>query len=221
MTTSPYGYRVRIGSQFGTGGESPISAPYARRVALNNLCHYADVFGQVRASWASSPRVGGKGYLTPTTPTVVDTPFLIWGTHFPIAVRADGSAYKLRIRIAGASSDGLNAVRFRAVLSPAAYNAAVSTRAEDYVFLTTTTTSSTAAWLTGTSQGADAFTTMVELTSRDVSEAATITSTLSDVGGSERAVAQTLVMLGVYGQTANLAAVPRLHGVYAAEWVGD
>jgi hypothetical protein len=29
------------------------------------------------------------------------------------------------------------------------------------------------------------------------------------------------VTLAVYGQTANVAATPRLHGVYAAEWVGD
>ena len=220
MTTSPYGYRVRTGGQFGTAGTSPISAVYARRVVLNNLLHYADVFGQVRAGWNTSPRVG-KGYIDSVTPTAVDTPYPIWSTTFPLALRASLASYKLRVRIAGASSNNTHAVRFRAVLCRAS---ALSTRvldAADHVFLTATTTSSTAAWLTGASQGSEAYTTMIALTEGSVTDALTITSTPADIGGAGRAVPQCLVTLAVYGQTANVAATPRLHGVYAAEWVGD
>jgi hypothetical protein len=220
VTTSPYGYRVRTGGQFGTAGTSPISAVYARRVLLNNLCHYADVFGQVRAAWNTSPRVG-KGYIDSITPTAVDTPYPIWSTTFPILLRASLASYKLRVRIAGASSDGANAVRFRAVLAPATVLSARVLDAADHVFLTATTTSSSAAWLTGASQGAEAYTTMMALTDGAVTDALTLTSTPADIGGAGRGVAQCLVTLAVYGQTANIAATPRLHGVYAAEWVGD
>jgi hypothetical protein len=220
VTTSPYGYRVRIGSQFGTAGTSPISAVYARRVLLNNLCHYADVFGQVRAAWNASPRVG-KGYLDSITPAAVDTPYYIWATTFPIYLRADGSPYRLRIRIAGASSDNTNAVRFRAVLAYAPVLGRRAVDAADHVFLTATTTSSTAAWLTGATQGSAADTTIITLAGTAAAEAITITSTPADIGGAGRAVSQCIVTLAVYGQTANVAATPRLHGVYAAEWVGD
>jgi len=220
VTTSPYGYRVRIGSQFGTGGTSPISAVYARRVLLNNLCHYADVFGQVRAAWSSSPRVG-LPYLTTTTGSKsANTPYPIWSTTFPIALRASLASYKLRVRIAGASSDGVTAVRFRAVLAPATSLGRVVASAVDSVFLTATTTSATGAWLTGASQGSGAYTTMIALTESEVTDALTMTSTPADVAGAGRAVAQCLVTLAVYGQTANTVSTPRLHGVYAAEWVG-
>lgn len=221
MTTSPYGYRVRTGSQFGTAGSSPISAVYARRVLLNNLCHYADIFGQVRVAWASSPRVG-KNYVTPTTPTVTNSPYLIGASEpFPIAVRRNGQSYKLRVRIAGASSDNTNAVRFRVVLAPVTSAGSLVLDAADYVFLTATTTSSTAGWLTGASQGSGAYTTMVALSAEQAASMQQTTGTLSDISGTPVGVQQVLVSLQVYGQTANVAAVPRLHGVYAAEWVGD
>ncbi len=217
--TSIYGYRIRAGSQFGTGGTSPISAVYARRVLSNNLCHYADIFGQVRASWSGS--LSAKlAYLVPTTPTVVNVPFLIWSTTFPISMRASLNTYKLRIRLAGASSDNTNAVRFRAVIGPASSIARLAVDAADYVFLTATTTSSTGAWLTGASQGSAAYTTMIGMTQRDVSDALVTTGTKIDIGGAGASVPQCLVTLAVYGQTANVAAVPRLYGVYAAEWVG-
>jgi hypothetical protein len=221
VTTSPYGYRVRVGSQFGTAGTSPISAVYARRVLLNNLCHYADVFGQVRIAWSASPRVG-KGYLQPTTPTTVNVPYYIAASApFPIAVRRNGQSYKLRVRIAGVSSDNTNAVRFRAVLAPVSSAGSLALNSEDYVFLTATTTSSTPGWLTGASQGSEAFTTMVALSAEQCASMQQTTGTLSDIAGTPVGVSQVLVSLQVYGQTANVAAVPRLHGVYAAEWVGD
>ena len=187
---------------------------------LNNLCHYADVFVQVRAAFNTSPRVG-KGYIDSTTPSVVNTPFFIWSTSFPIFLRSDGSSYKLRIRIAGASSDGVNAVRFRAVIGPATTISRIVTTATDAQFLTATTTSSTAAWLTGSSQGTDAYTTMIEMTADEVANAIVTTSTPVDIAGGGRSVAQAVVTLAVYGQTANVAATPRLHGVYACEWVGN
>ncbi len=220
MSTSPYGYRVRTGGQFGTAGTSPISAVYARRVLVNNLCHYADVYGQVRAAWSGSA-LASKGYLETTTPTIVDGPYLAWSTVFPIALRAGAEAYKLRIRIAGATSNALYACRFRAVLAPQTTIASRLTEAADHVFLTATTSSTTGAWLTGASQGSGAYTTMIELSREDVASAMTVTSTPADIGGAVRAVPQCLLALNVYGQTANVAATPRLFGVYAAEWIGS
>lgn len=218
MTTSPYGYRVRFGSQFGTAGASPVSAVYARRVLFNNLCHYADVFGQVRAAWTNGV---GKTPLQSTTPTVVNTPFFIWSTSFPIALRADGSSYRLRVRLAGASSDNTNAVRFRAVIgAPLVVSRLVAT-ATDSNFLTATTTSSTRAWLTGASAGTAAYTTMITMSAEEVADAVVSVSTPVDIAGAGRSVAQALVTLAVYGQTANVAATPILGGVYAAEWVGS
>lgn len=220
MTTSPYGYRVRTGGQFGTAGSAPISAVYARRVLVNNLCHYADVFGQVRASWSGSA-LAAKGYLETTPPTVVDGPYLMWATTFPVMLRAGMEPYKLRIRLAGATSNALYACRFRAVLASQTTIASRLTEAADHVFLTATTSSTTGAWLTGASQGSGAYTTMLEMSREDVASALTITSTPADIGGAGRATTQCLVTLGVYGQTANVLATPRLYGVYASEWVGD
>jgi len=178
---------------------------------------------QVRACFApGTSTYASKSYLTPrTSGVVVDTWYQIMATRpWPISLRADGSSYKLRLRVGGASSGG-HAVKFAVVLAPIE-NALeiVSASSTDASFETTTTTSASAAWLTGASQGSGAYTTMVTLDAATAALYMRNTDTPVDLSGARSTVAQCLVALTIYGSTANTGSVPRLYGLHAQEFVG-
>jgi hypothetical protein len=201
----------------------PVDPDITRDVICNNLDHYADSFGQVR--WAFSPGVSTfvtKSYLTPrTADVVVNTWYQITASApFPLPLRADGSGYKLRVRLGGASSGG-HAVKFALVIAPVAVAPAVLAASNtDASFETATTTSASAAWLTGASQGIGAYTTMVALDAATAAGYVRNVDTPVDLSGAASAVSQCLVSVVVYGSTANTGSVPRLYGGFAAEWVG-
>lgn len=220
--TSIHSARIRMATATYAAAKAFVDPVATRDVVCNNLDHYADSMGQVR--WAFSPGVSTfvtKSYLTPRTSSVtVDTWYRITAsTPFPIPRRASGSSYKVRVRLGGASSGG-HAVKFAAVLVPldvAADLLAVSN--SDCVFETTTTTSASAAWLTGTSQ-ASASATLMQLTSDEADAATSLTDTPIDLSGASSSVAQCLVNIVVFGSTANTGSVPRLYGGFAADWIG-
>lgn len=203
--------------------KQPVGAVVARDVICNNLDHYADSMAQVRFAWApGTSTYASKSYLTPrTTGVVVNTWYQIAASHaFPLPARADGTGYKIRVRLGGASSGG-HAVKFAIVLAPVgSAQAVVTASASDASFETATTTSATAAWLTGASQGSGAYTTMVALSASEVGLYTRLTDTPVDLSGARSAVAQCLVNLVVFGSTANTGSVPRLYGVAAEEWIG-
>ena len=220
--TSIHEARIRMATAVYAASTQPVGPVVARDVICNNLDHYADSIGQSR--WKFAPGKAGyasKSYLTPrTTSVTVDTWYQAAASQaFPLPLRADGSSYKIRVRLGGASSGG-HAVKFAIVLAPVDGAAAIATAANsDSVFITATTTSATAAWLTGTSQGGSAYTTMIGLTAAEAAEYSRTVDTPIDLAGVGSAVAQCLVNIVVFASTANTGSVPRLYGGSADEWV--
>lgn len=221
--TSTHGARVRMATASYAAATYPIGPAVTRDVVANNLDHYADSIGQVR--WCFSAGVStfaAKTYLTPrTSGVVVNTWYQITTTQpFPLPLRASGDGYRLVVRIAGASSGG-HAVKFAAALAPVGTALAVVAGSDtDASFETATTTSSTAAWLTGASQGSGAYTTMVALDAATAASYMRNVDTPVDLSGVDSAVSQCLVSLTIFGSTANTGSVPRLSAGVAWEWVG-
>ncbi len=220
MSTSAYEYRILMDTDEVCKATNALDA-LTTRFLINNANHLADEFAQVVTCMSSTvAAISSKvGYLTPRTPTLTATPYAIVSHTFPIKVRAAGQSYRFRIRIGGASGSTAS-TKFYAVLSRA--NAAIDAlaAADDAVFETAATTSSTAAWLTGTSMGDEGYTTMIEMTAAQVALCSTVESTLTDLAGSSVSVTFALATLSIFATTANVAHVPRLYAVSCAEVIG-
>ncbi len=216
MSTSPHEGRLLSG--YALSSNRAIGASGAQDYALNNLLHYADEYAQVRVAFSTAS--------IELTPRYSDNtvnrwyPIAAFGP-FPVTLRASGKSYSLRVRVAGANSNNASTVKFRVVLSPQreAQTHANATL-ENFVFETATTSSSTSAWLTGTSQGTPSSTTLLNIPADYAAAWSTTTATLVDVGGYPVSVQQCLVSACVFGSTASLTSIPELHGLYLAEYVG-
>lgn len=219
MSTSPLdGFaRTPVISAF-----DPIDATQMRQIALNNALHAADEHAQVRVNWMSKAVGGGQGYIdTRAAPTANTWYKLASFGPFPLALREVGRSYYLRVRVAAASSS-IHQISVRVVISPLSLArglAATATSPGDYVYQVVTS-SSTAAWLTGASLGSEALDTMVVVGAANASAWTETTSTLTDVSGAGTGVDQCLVYANVVGLTANAASIPRLYGLYIAEYIG-
>jgi hypothetical protein len=228
MSTSPNGAIIRSDASLYDSQNRPIDTVLMRDVVLNNICHYADEFAQVRVNWSAGQTAytNGNGSLTTRTASLTTTAwwFIASFGPFPLAMRQaarqTGASYRVRVRLAGASSAG-QAVTFRAVLGPpGAGLAVVNGTLDDHVF-EATTSSTSMGWLTGTSQGVNAWTTQITVPATYAGSWVIPVGTKTDLAGDAAAVEQCLMSLHVFGKTANVTSVPRLGAVYAAEWVGD
>jgi hypothetical protein len=212
--TSAWQARIRNDPTVFAADPQPVGAEVAASIVSNNLDHYCDSYGQVRLNFsgdALTPKKSG---------VVVDTWYQITASEaFPVPLRADGSAYKLRVRIGGRSTAG-HAVRFAFVLAPVLEAPRVlNTNATDSVFTTGSVTSTSVAWLTGASV-ATSHATLMQLTADEIARYTVRTSTPIDLGGARVELSQCLVNVVVYGRTANTGSEPELRAAFAAEWVG-
>lgn len=218
MSTSPLEGFVRTA---GTTNYDAVSATVARQNALNNVLHAADEHAQVRVNWMSKAVGGGQGYIdTRAAPTASVWYKLASFGPFPLAVREVGRSYYLRVRVACASSS-IHQVNLRVVISPITLSrglASTATSPGDYVYEVSTST--TVAWVAGTSLGSEALSTMTVVDAAHASEWTQTVSTLTDVSGAGTGVEQCLVYANVVGSTANTASIPRLYGLYIAEYIG-
>lgn len=173
----------------------------ATRAIANNLNHYQDSYGQVRMAWGA--RAGaGTAYWT----TAATTEWVQLGTTgaFPIAVREDGSSYRVRISL---YAEGLTGF-FGVVLAPTdrakGVLTAVQTAAGDPGGLYTDSV-----WLTGgggaapaliagVSQGVKAFSDMVFLNAEEMYGFVTTRSGPVDIGGDETGSAACMVSLSIW-----------------------
>ncbi len=221
MSTAEYEYTVHVDSAYVMTPNAALDA-FTTRLVLSNINHLSDMNAQVLATFSGTvPALSGKaGYLTPGTPAAVDTPYAIVSATFPICLRARGQSYRVRIRIGGASANAGATATFRAVLSSAASGPGAVAEDSDAVFKTAGTTSTSAAWLTGTSRGAAGYTTMIEMNPAEVAGCIVSRSTSASLGGSTTSVDIALVTLSVFGFTTNVTYPPRLYSVYAAEVIG-
>ena len=219
MSTSEYDGRLLTGLTF--PATSPVDASFCRDVITNNLNHYADEHAQVRCAFAvgSTSFTGGQGYLAPVTISTVDQWYWVAsGPTFPIPMRADGSSYRLRIRLAFGCSSAAGTVTFKVILGPESIASGYDFPEDDCSF-EASTTATTVAWRTGASLGS-ANATQIYVP-RDLAAAwMSSATTLADVAGEPAAVPQLLVGLHVFAKTSHATSQPRLYGLYAAEWVG-
>lgn len=220
MSTSPLEGFVRTEP---TAEFAPVSAARMRQVALNNALHAADEHAQVRVNWMAPAVGGGQGYIaTRASPTASVYYRIASFGPFPVSLREVGRTYYLRVRVAGISSAG-HSVAFRVVISPVHEARGWDSYASapgDHVY-SATTSSTTPGWLTGASLGSEALDTMAVVDAVKAERWTRSTDTLADVSGAHVGVSQCLVSANVLASTSNASSVPRLYGLYIAEYVGQ
>jgi hypothetical protein len=221
MSTSEYSYRVLVDTA-AVGDATHALDARTSRIVLSNLNHLADEFAQARVSMSGtvSALSGKAGYLTSRTPTAADTPYLVVSYTFPISVRALGQSYKLRVRVGGATANAAADATFRLVLSPGPEAASLVLGASDASYTSAKTSSTTAAWLTGSSDGAANYSTMVEMSASQVAMCMTEFATTESLGGDAASVMVPWATLSVFAETTNVTHVPRLYALNAAEVIG-
>jgi hypothetical protein len=196
----------------------PLGASFARDYLLNNLLHLADEYGQVRMAFSTSD------YFEPAK-TVAGNTYYLAATSGPfgIPLRQDGSAYRMRVRVGGASSNVAGTATFRVIVCPPLIANTIATTSNpgvDYVFQASTTSTS-AAWLTGTTLGPLADATLITIDAETARSWLTTSNTLSDIGGDPATVDQCVVAVHIFAKISSNAYSPRLYAGYAAEYVGE
>lgn len=223
-------YRVRhSASSVFNAAYRPVGDKATRWILVNNTNHYADIHGQVRASFSSRAVGPAKTpyYATNSTgwKNVMTT------APFPVAMREDGSSYRIRVVVGGAAENAAAACRFGVVLSlfgaptdprTTLEQAVAGTLPTDSVWYTeTATTGTTPAFLTGKSKGPNSWDRLIALTQREAEPFLTVTGTPLDIGGAASGVPQCLVQLFVFAKTSNALYSARLHCFQATEWYGE
>jgi hypothetical protein len=200
------------------------------RDAVDTALHKADEAGQVRLHYVSESKapatyltIYGNGEAGALDTGTEDDPvwylFPLRARYLP-KLRADGRAYPLRVRLAGAAS-GSGTVDFGIVVMPASAPTLGGFwgDAPAWTKLYSGVTSTSAAWLTP-----DDSSNLLTIPSSIVEEAyrleAAIT-TKTDIGGDPTAVVAPALVIYVLGATRTGGVVPRLYAAHAAEHVGE
>lgn len=219
MSTSAFQGRIQF-DEADHSDDSPLSDDVGR-VLANNLLHFADGAGQVRAAWAApTPSLAPSGvvdYLTVKTLGDTDdqgVPWVIWvgGVFVPVC-HNDGRPYPMRVGLSGYSPSGAS-VTFSLVYAAAvpSVHAALAGQTDALVSLYTTT-STTDGVITGSK-------TLISPTRDDALAGVDELATVDAIGGDHEGIAVPLMMLSVWASTADYTNLPRLTGLYAAEYVG-
>ena len=211
----------------------PVSAAVVRDGIANGLLHAADSHGQVRVNYmpiAAARANGQDAFATiPAPPTpgqwyqVGAGPFGPW----PLTLRADGTPYRLRLRVGvAASMTGDVELEIRVVIAPADSRGTARALVDapvDYVWGTTwkaDDTGTTPTWATGATR-AEGFPTMLVLDAATAAAWTVNTSTYDAVSSASPVqVQQVLVAAHVFAKTADAERLPRLHALHIAEYVG-
>lgn len=217
---STYQGRIRKAASWPTD-DSPIGPVTGRDYAVNNAMHYCDVFGQVRVAMVQQ----AGAYITGANTANGTWSFAFTSPSFPVQMRPDGSSYRLRVRVAGAGESAAFKVRFAVtVQSPDRGSLARSypggVLSTDSIWLTGDVNSTTPAYLAGTSQGAEAWSTMIALTPSELAPCVRSTPTITDVGGDPIAVSQAMVQALVWTYVESAAHPARLYAFELEEWPG-
>lgn len=209
-TSLLHAYIRHATGDFGDG--DPCDAALARDVLFNNPMHIADECGQVRIAWTAGT---STSYLEAGTPPSTSAWNKVTGFGpFPLTISADGESYALRVRMSGYNSKASTTIEWRAVLcTPTQSRRDLELNGDNVANFTTTTT---------TDGAVDAATDNVILMSRaQVTEAIASFDTLAALGGGPATIDWCWVMLDIYAKTNDVTSLPRLTGVYAAEYVGS
>ena len=231
--------------------DDPMDTVLMRDGVANGLLHAMDSMAQCRVNWVGYQPGGSRfdysipirrqtSLLDGTWVNLRGSPFGVW----PITLKSDGSPYKLRIRAAVSSAKDVDPFAitvapavsvtqaFRFVLAP--LDAGIRERdvEADHAYQLAFTSGSpgvTASWIAGTTRGAGAYATYLEL-SRERAEEWTrevsVWDAVSASGG--KSIRQCLVALHGFAYTGafesspgqNDGAVPVLRALHAEEFAG-
>ena len=211
--------------------DDPSDTVMMRDGVHHGLHHAADSMGQVRVNYmgiGADVVEAQAQFGTIDTPADTSTWYLVGGSPFglwPLTVRADGTAYKLRIRIAGSvsSTTGSPTATIRVILRPIRpLTTAEVLESIDSVFEATFTTTSPTWETTGSSQGVDSSATLMTVSSGQVREwtrdVAVFDGVSSPADG--RSIEQCLVAAHVYAKTSVTARLPQLNALHIQEFIG-
>lgn len=222
MSTSQHSARIRWPSTWPSANDA-IGPVVARDVAVNNVNHYSDVFGQCRANFAPCA-LSGPGYIQSTSALTNEWSPIWTSGPFSACLMPDGQPYRLRVHLAGSNGGSTTKARFAVILgrvnTTRSYTESGGTVvASDAVWLSAETSTSTAAYLTGSSQGTGAYARMCSLTAVEGSRAMVMGTTITGVSGASVGVLQCMLELVVYAQHENASNPARLHAFSAWEVV--
>lgn len=224
MSTSVSTSILQISAGLYGTGDDPVDSLLMRRGVANNLMHACDSMAQVRVNAWPTKVFGGNldAYWTIDGPDFTAQWYPLGGMPFgpwPLTLRADGTPYRLIVQLAGATA-AAGTVTFRVVIAPD-YVSAVEGLTEDTDRVWEgSTTSTSAADVSGVSQGANSGLDYLDV-SRTLA-ASWIRSHIAydAVGGSSPVnVQQCLVSAWVFAKTTHTSAVPRLYGLRVAEYL--
>jgi hypothetical protein len=223
MSTSVHQGRLLTGRTW--DANAAVDASFVRDVVQNNLCHFADEFAQVRVAYSATSSAFDDTALGMESASFLQNTFtrIVSFGPFPLNLRQNGDGYKLRVRVAGAATAALTTATYRVVVCPISQADGLYLTEDDFVF-EATSSSTSAAWLSGTSQGSLASTTLITIPGSLASSWITTTSTLDDVSGNVVGVEQCLVCANVYAKSSEEDPDPdtriTLSGLYLAEFIG-
>jgi hypothetical protein len=219
-------------SLYGTD-DDPMDTVVMRDGVHHGLHHGADSMAQVRVNFVGigdDVVEGQTQFSTIDTPADTSTYYLMDGSPFgpwPLTVRADGTAYKLRYRIAGSVSDATGGPTgtIRVIIHPhIPLTRSEITQALDSS-LEATFTTTTATWASGAAVGtlgSDASDTILTVSSdqirgwiRDVSVFNAVSSPADG-----RSIQQVPVAAHVYAKIDDVTKLPQLRALHIQEFIG-
>lgn len=195
---------------FGDG--DPCDAALARDVLVNNAMHIADENAQVRVAWKAGTQTSYLEVGTPPT-TSAWSKVTGWGP-FPISVTAAGSSYQMRVRMRGYISKASTTIDFRLVLSSPEFSRRdLELNGGNVANFQSTSTTDAAMAASGDN--------IISMSVAQVTEAMESFATVLAVGGAPTSIDWCWATLDLYARTSDVTSLPRVTGVYAAEYVGS
>lgn len=218
MSTSIHEGIVSLGASLYGTDDDPVDALIWRDGLANGLLHAADSYAQVRVNLAypTGTYLSGKAAPTAGQWHRIGGSFGKW----PLTIHANGTPYELRVRVGVSASTGGTAQTIRVVIAPDDEATTELGREADHVY-ELTTSSGSAAWVAGTSQGSVGSATRMIVSPADAARWTRDVNAFDAVASATpRATRQSLVSAHVFFRSASGSVTTRLHNLYIAEYVG-
>lgn len=223
--TSELGGRILYDSAQLGANKKPVGSISSRYVVANNVNHYQDIFAQQRVNFSGFSSKSRSVISTTETEALVQ---VFASEPFPIALREDGSSYRIRLAVGTSIDNAATTGHVAVVLAPVDSSrealldalSAPFDPASDAVWYTTWTGSTSAAYRTGASSGPSAWPRMIGLTASLVSQYSRPVAGLTNIGGDPTQREACMVSISVFMKTTNASHSVRLYALNAAEWYG-
>lgn len=233
MSTSIHSGLVQFGTTLHGTDDDPVDSVVARDGVANGLLHSADSYAQVRVNVVFpdtstfSAAAAEFGHVVDTSP-VVDQWYPLGGGPFgewPLTIHANGSPYKLRIRVGlSANSSSISTQTVRVVVCPTSIAVAERDRAADHVYELTFgsgVVGTTPTWVAGQSRGTVASATMLTISAENAAAWVRSVNVYDAVSAATpRSVQQCMVSAHVFTKSPSTTIYARLHALHIAEYVG-